>query len=300
MLAAFMTTMLFSLSAISGRRLSNHMGGTQANLTRLLLAATLLGLWSHVFGFGLGRNVFWILFLSGCVGFGVGDLALFQAYPRIGTRRTVVLTQCLAAPFAALAEWVWLGHAPTLAQAAFGLLILAGVAVALMPGKAEAQPTHGLTAGILFGILAALGQGGGAVISRKAYALAAAADQAFHTPADGVNAAYQRLLGGIAVSGLFFLWLKIAHRPDEMRKADWPRAWPWLAGNTVAGPALGVACFQWALMTTPTTIVLPIVATVPLAVMPLEHLLKGEQVTHRAVVGGVIAVAGVIGLTLAR
>jgi drug/metabolite transporter (DMT)-like permease len=39
---------------------------------------------------------------------------------------------------------------------------------------------------------------------------------------------------------------------------------------------------------------------VPLAVIPLEHFLKGEPVTRRAVVGGVIAVAGVIGLTLAR
>jgi drug/metabolite transporter (DMT)-like permease len=156
MLAAFLTTIFFSLSAISGRRLSNHLSGTLANLFRLLLAAALLGAWSHGFGFGIGGAAFPVLFLSGCVGFGVGDLALFQAYPRIGTRRTTVMVQCLAVPFAALAEWAWLGTAPTFAQAGFGLLILLGVGIALMPGRSEAQPVHGLAAGIFFGALAAL------------------------------------------------------------------------------------------------------------------------------------------------
>ena len=83
-------------------------------------------------------------------------------------------------------------------------------------------------------------------------------------------------------------------------KADWPRAWPWLIGNALAGPSFGVACYQWALMTTPTNIVLPIVATTPLLVIPLAHFLEGERITRRAVVGGIIAVAGVVGLTLAK
>jgi drug/metabolite transporter (DMT)-like permease len=300
MLAAFLTTIFFSFSAISGRRLSNHLSGTQANLFRLLLAAVLLGVWSHCFGFGIGGPVFPVLFLSGCVGFGIGDLALFQAYPRIGTRRTMVMVQCLAAPFAALVEWAWLGTAPTAVQAGFGLVILAGVGIALMPGKLEAQPTHGLTAGVLFGMLAAIGQGGGAVLSRKAYAMAAAAGQGLHGVGDGVNAAYQRMLGGIFITALFFLYLKLAHKPGESRRADWLGAWPWLIGNSLMGPSLGVTCFQWALMNAPTNIVLPIVATTPLVVMPLARVMEGELITRRAVLGGIAAVAGVIGLTLTR
>ena len=180
MLPAFLTTALFSLSAVTGRRLTHYVTGTHANLLRLLLGALLLGAWSHVFGFGVGGVAFPILFLSGCVGFGIGDLALFQAYPRIGTRRTSVMILCLSVPFAALTEWAWLGTAPTMAQAAYGLLILVGVAIAVMPKKSEAQPTHGLGAGIFFGILAALGQAWGAVLSRKAYAVAEAAGQTFH------------------------------------------------------------------------------------------------------------------------
>jgi drug/metabolite transporter (DMT)-like permease len=281
MLAAFLTTILFSVSAVTGRRLADYLTGTQANLVRLLLAAALLGTWSHLFGFGLGGGVFPILFLSGCIGFGIGDLAMFQTYPRIGSRRTSVMILCLSVPFAALTEWAWLGNRPTAAQAAYGVLILIGVAIAVVPKETDAQPIHGLAAGIFFGTLAALGQAWGAVLSRKAYA-------------------YQRMLGGIAVSAVFFAYLKLVHNPDATRRANWLAAWPWLGANCLTGPAFGVTCYQWALMNAPTNIVLPIVATTPLVVIPMARMMEGERITKRAVIGGIIAVAGVIGLTWVR
>lgn len=301
MFAAFLTTIMYSLSAITGRRLANHLPGTLANLSRLLVAALLVGLWSHLFGFGIGGPALGIFFLSGCVGFGVGDLALFQAYPRLGTRRTMVMVQCLAAPLAALTEWVWLGHAPTLTQAAFGAVILVGVGVALSPGRGEAQPTHGLLAGSLFGLVAALCQALGAVLSRKAYAVSKAEQFVIAGAGGGLNAAYQRLLGGLLVSGAFYLCLKLFHRPEaeDGRRADWSRAWPLVVANGILGPTLGVACQQWALSETPTSVVLPIVATTPLMVLPLTRILEGEPLTWRAISGGLIAVAGVIGLTRA-
>jgi len=300
MLAAFLATVLFAFSAISGRRLAHFVTGTQANIVRLTLASIVLGTLVLLFGKALHSDTFPILFLSGCVGFGIGDLAMFQAYPHLGSRRTMVMIQCLAAPFAALAEWLWLNHVPTLTQATYGAIILVGVGVALMPRRDEAQPTHGLTAGILFGTLSACCQGGSAVISRKAYEVAKAAGHPFHTPADGINAAFQRTIGGILVSVLFFTYLRIAHKSDATRKNDWRTGRRWVIANALAGPALGVSCYQWALMTEKTSIVLPIVATTPLAVMPLAHYWEGDRITWRTVLGGVIAVAGVIGLAFAR
>ncbi len=300
MLPAFLATILFSFSAITGRRLSNFITGTQANIVRLLLAATVLGTLAHLFGEVVHSDTFPWLFLSGCVGFGVGDLAMFQAYPRLGSRRTMVMIQCLAAPFGGLLEWLWLNHVPTVTQAIYGAIILAGVGIALMPGKADAQPTHGLVPGILFGTLSAFCQGGGAVISRKAYAVAEAAGHRLNTPADGINAAFQRALGGILISLLFFCYLRIAHKSDATRKNDWRRGWRWVIANAMAGPAFGVSCYQWALMTEKSSVVLSIVATTPLAVMPLAHYIEGDRITWRTVLGGVVAVAGVVGLTLTK
>ena len=301
MVAAILTTLLFSLSALSGRRLTDHLPGSVANLARLLVAALVLGSYAHCFGAGLGGPAFALLFVSGCVGFGIGDLALFQAYPRIGTRRTMVLVQCLAAPIAALTEWLWLGTVPGVLQALFGTVILSGVCVALMPGRNDLRPAHGLMAGTLFGLLAAMCQAWGAVLSRVAYAIAARQDLAITGASGGVNAAYQRLLGGLLVSGLFVIYLKFSRRDaPAARPANWPRAWPMIIANGLCGPALGVTCYQWALSAAPTGIVLPIVATTPLVVMPFAHFLEGDRITWRTLLGGLLAVAGVVGLTLVR
>lgn len=298
MLAAFITIILFSLSAICGRRLAHYVSGTEANLVRLMFVSVVLGILAYACGSYFSKPAFPYLFVSGCVGFGIGDLSMFQAYPRLGSRRTMVLIQCFAAPFAALFEWIWLHHAPTLVQAGFGIVILIGVGTALMPSKTEAQPTHGLTAGIIFGTIAALCQAGGAVISRAAYEVADRAGHPLHGVRDGVGVAFQRVLGGIVVSAIFFAYLKIAHKPFATRKADWRTAWPWLIAAGLAGPAFGVTCYQWALMSEKTSIVLPIIATTPLAVMPLAHYIEGDRITRRTVLGGIIAVGGVIGLSL--
>ena len=301
MFIALLTTLLFALSALSGRRLASHVPGSQANLVRLLLAAIVLGGFSHIYGFGIGGPVFGLLFVSGCIGFGVGDLALFQAYPRIGTRRAMVLVQCLAAPIAVATEWAWLDTAPTLRQALCGFVILAGVCVALLPARSDALPTRGLWIGCLFGALAAACQAWGAVLSRKAYAVSAAQDFTIAGINGGINAAYQRLLGGLAVTAVFLIYLRFRRQAGEVvRPADWRRAWPLVIANGLAGPTLGVTCYQWALTAAPTGIVLPIVATTPLVVMPFAHFFEGDRITRRTLLGGLLAVGGVVGLTLVR
>lgn len=301
MAIALLTTLLFALSALTGRRLADHIPGSQANLVRLLLAAALLGSYAHALGFGIGGPALGWLVVSGCVGFGIGDLALFQAYPRIGSRRTMVLVQCLAAPIAAATEWLWLDTAPSAWQGLCGAVILVGVGIALAPAKGTAGPVTGLLAGTLYGLLAALCQAWGAVLSRKAYLISAAEDFVIEGVSGGVNAAYQRLLGGILVSALFVIYLRFVRRAGPpARVADWRRGWPMLLANGLCGPALGVTCYQWALSAAPTGIVLPIVATTPLVVMPFAHALEGDRISFRSVLGGLLAVGGVIGMTLVR
>ena len=58
-----------------------------------------------------------------------------------------------------------------------------------------------------------------------------------------------------------------------------------------------MSCYQWALKTTPSGIVLPIIATLPRFVtIALSFFLDGLRPTRRAVSGGVIAVAGAVAL----
>jgi drug/metabolite transporter (DMT)-like permease len=77
-------------------------------------------------------------------------------------------------------------------------------------------------------------------------------------------------------------------------------AFLWTLANGLAGPVLGVGCYQWALATAPGGVVLPIAATAPLLAIPIAFLIEGDRPTTRSVLGGVIAVAGCVALTLAR
>jgi drug/metabolite transporter (DMT)-like permease len=69
--------------------------------------------------------------------------------------------------------------------------------------------------------------------------------------------------------------------------------------NALSGAVLGVGCYQWALETTPSGIVLPIVATTPLVIIPFAYFIEHDKPGVRSLIGGMLAVIGVIGLTLA-
>jgi drug/metabolite transporter (DMT)-like permease len=297
MLPAILTTFLWSVSVVCATRSSRYLGGAAANLARLILGMAFLAMWAHGFGKGLGGAGLSFFLLSGLVGFGLGDVALFEALPRIGSRLTLLLAQSLAAPIGALIEWLWLGTTLSMAQIIAGLVIIAGVSIALAPKNHLHLDRGQLLRGVAFGFLAAIGQAGGAVLSRKAYQLIGQADQ--HV--DGGTAAYQRILGGVLVAAVYFVWLRSrATRSHGAPTRDWRKAWPWMMANALAGSVLGVSCYQWALATAPSGIVLSVVATLPLVVIPFSWRFEGDRPGLQSVIGGVIAVAGVIALTQVR
>lgn len=298
MLPAALTTILFAFSTICGRRAAGFLGGTIANFARLSFATMFLALYAHTLGVGTAGAGFLMFFLSGCVGFGIGDMALFQALPRLGSRLSSMMTLCLSAPFAALLEWGWLGTDLSQREVGCGVIILIGVGLALAPGGGLKLGRAELTAGTGFGLLAALCQAVGAVMSRRAFALCAAAGEDI----DGLNAAYQRLLGGVLVAAVLFVFVK----RDVVRAAlagdlasartGWRRAWPWVLANAIVGPALGVGCYQWALKAAPSGVVLPIVALTPVVIIPFSWHLEGERPGWRSLAGGVLAVLGAVAL----
>ena len=98
MLAAFLTTVLFAVSAVCGSRTARTLGGTEANFWRLVLATIALGVYGHSLGAGLSGAAFPLFLCSGSVGFGLGDVAFFQALPRLGARLTAMMVTCLSAP----------------------------------------------------------------------------------------------------------------------------------------------------------------------------------------------------------
>jgi len=222
---------------------------------------------------------------------------MFRALPRLGSRLTILLVQCFAAPFGALVEWLWLGTTLTPGQLSGGALILCGVAVALWPGSPI--PGMKIWSGAFWGTVAAFGQGVGAVLSRRA----AEIDAMSGFRIDGATAAYQRLIGGIAISAAVFFYVRFVRhgRAGDLKSGPlpWKAAIPWIVANGILGLVLGVACYQWALSQTATGIVLSLVALTPLFTIPLAWVIEGDRPGWHAFAGAVLAVGGIIVLRLA-
>ena len=308
MTGAILTALFFAGNAVCARRAALHYGGTAGNFLRLLLAVALLGAWAHAAGQGVGGGAFAWFFVSGCVGFGLGGLTMFHALPLIGSNLGMLVVQCGSAVAAAVLEWLWLGTRLSAAQAGLAALTLAGVMLALTGPRRTIGPRRplgrrGFAVGVALAVVSAGAQGGGAVLSRKAFAVLHG--NGFFM--DAATSAYQRALGGLAVGALALLiagWRPGAPSAAPPEATTVPaRAvppWAWVIFNTLLGPVLGVTCYQWALRTTPTGIVLPIVATAPLLTVPIARALEHSRPPARFWIGAVLAVLGAAGLVAVK
>jgi len=314
MFAALLCTVLFSLSAVTARRTTQFLGGTEANFARLIIAPVVLAAIAFLF-FADGAahfqpDIFWLLFASGAIGFGLGDIALFQALQRIGSRLTVLIVHCVSVPLAVSIEFLWLKDLPTTPQIICAVIILAGVTIALAPTENPHLDKRTLWSGIGWGLIAAFGQGFGAgvmvrVITEKYTKFnQLTGSDAFHA---GLTVAAQRQLGGMVFTGLCLWALRTylkgnSDSPNANAltnpNSNWTTGRRWLLLNALAGPAFGVTCYQWALLDNPTGVILPIVAATPLVVIPFAIYMKEEKPSWRSLAGGVLAVAGVVGMVM--
>jgi drug/metabolite transporter (DMT)-like permease len=315
MLPAILTAILFAGSGICGQRAAVGLGALKANALRLLLATLALGSLAYWTGpVDLTTCTAQRLFYSGVVGFGVGDVALFLAYPRLGARLTLLLYLCSAPLFGTIGD-IWLvGTFLTLHQALMGGVILCGVAVALSAGLRLPPALRGaghrsaVRWGVLLALLAGCGQGFGAALSRLAQAEAVREGLVI----TGIGQAFLRVLPGMGFAMLTWYfsmklpnWLGGGKRADERKfirganKVMNRRVWLWLLAAASCGPIGGVSCFQWALGELRSGVVLSITATTPLLVMPLSYWLEQDRPGWRGVLGAIIAVAGVIGMVVA-
>lgn len=300
MIPALLTVLLFALSAVAGERTARYWGSERGNLFRLLLATIIMGAITFAFfPASLEPATYSWLFLSGMIGFGFGDIALFLAYVRIGSRLTILLNLCTAPLWSGLLEAVWLGNRLTLAEAGAGLVILAGVALAILSRENGNSPRLGSRwVGVLCGLGAGCGQGLGAVISRKAFESA----QSGAIDLNGFSAAAQRVSGGFATTLAVVLMLRLASRSPRppATAASASMKWKWLLATTLCGPILGVSCFQWALADWKAGIVTAITATTPIAMIPIAMAIDGEKPRALSLFGAILAVAGVILLLVVK
>jgi drug/metabolite transporter (DMT)-like permease len=223
--------------------------------------------------------------LSGVVGIGLGDTAYFAALNTIGARRTLLL-ETASPPIGALLALIFLKEQLTVNAWCGILLTLIGILTVIgdrapsVTGDNNSLPFWG----IIWAILAAIAQACGAVISRFAL---------LQSDISPLQSTLIRLLGGTAIALMLLIFASFLNTTQP--KLTWKLSPKVFRGTAIAAfgsTYLGIWLQQTALKFAPTGIAQTLLATSPLFVLPIVTIM-GEKINIRAVLGVLIAVAGI-------
>lgn len=283
-----LTALLWAGSSIIYSRVGKDIPPLELNFLKGFCALVLVGL--SLLALGETVNVLTptalaLLLSSGVLGIGLGDTAYMEALRTIGPRQASLI-KTLAPPAAGLIGWLFMGERLAISAWCGIALIAAGVAWVIgertSAAGQEALPRALRLRGILAGVIAALTEAGGVVLSRAALT---------HTPITPLWGTGLRLAAGTAVAGL----LLILRRQPVGKWLRLPRA-PRLGGLAFTacffGTFIGIWLQQAALRTVPAGVVQTLVATSPLFVLPMVGMM-GEKISPRAVFGALLALGGV-------
>ncbi len=288
-LAALSAAFIWAIASVVYIGIGRQLSPVVLNLMKGLIAIALLLLTLVVQGEllpSINATALGLLVFSGALGIGFGDTAYFEALNCLGARRALVL-ESAAPPLAAVMALVclqerlsleaWCGIVLTIAGITWVVVERTAPATQLPVTQANLQPWRGIT----FGLLAALGQASGAVLSRAALT------------GSNINplwSTFIRLLAGCLV---LLLWVLLQQRSwQELKPLRSRRFLLLLTGTAFASTYLAIWLQQIALKYTATGIAQALTATSPLFVLPLA-IAMGEKVTLRAVFGVLVTLAGI-------
>jgi len=234
-----------------------------------------------------GSRWLW-LSLSGIIGLSLGDAFLFQSMVSVGTRLGSLLLS-LAPIFGSIIAWIFFGETLTFWQITGIILALVGIVWVVASHEEPPDTPHGNTRrGVIFGILAGLGQAVGLVISKQGLSGNFSPFQA--------NAI--RMLAAV-----LFIWLWAAFRGEvgstfrELRGK--PRILGLLALGAFIGPVLGVSSSLLAIQHVEIGIASTLIALTPVIILPISYFAFKEKISWQAILGTILAIAGVAVLFLA-
>ena len=311
-LAGLATSALWVVSSLAFAAAGQRMGATRLNLLRSLLAAALL-LLLHWFLMAnpwptIGANRTWYLGISGLLGLAIGDQFLFAGYVLVGARTTTLL-MTLAPAVAASLSWIVFGQTMSL-QAIVGMLItLLGVlwVAAERPHATSHISSAQQIKGVWFGAGAALCQGVGMVL----------ASNGLRGDIDALSGQTVRMSAGalgIIVIAFIVSRMNQAQRNASARSLDETKntapnitrthaltsaAIVAMVIGTLTGPILGVWCSLYALQKLEVGIATTLMSLVPVMILPVTRITEGRWPSTRAILGALIAVAGVAVLATA-
>ncbi|HVP38910.1 MAG TPA: DMT family transporter [Candidatus Saccharimonadales bacterium] len=227
------------------------------------------------------------LALSGLVGFVFGDTFYFRALVILGPGRAALLGS-LAPVFTALLAWPVL-HETLGPLALVGMALTLGGLAWVLYGRAHAEPAHpegSWRVGVVAGVLSAVGQAVGYVISKLALR-------------DGLDALSATVIR--VTTATVAMWLMAAAGREARASFRVLRdrvATLTMVAGAFCGPFLGVTLSLLALKHTDAGVAASITAFYPVLTILISSRFHHERITPRILAGTLVSVAGVVVLFL--
>jgi drug/metabolite transporter (DMT)-like permease len=286
-IAALLTSFLFTITAVVFTQASHQVGSMIVNRVRLVIALLYLMLinlvlFSQPLPIASGGDRWLWLGLSGVVGLALGDMFLFRAFEYVGARMAMLMMS-LAPVIGAVIAWLALGETLRLGQIAGIALTLAGIAWVVATRPADSPVRSRLAGlGVLFGLLAAIGQAVGLVLSKQGMA-------------DGFSPFAANTIRMLTAAVVFWLvtFVQRQSRVTIQAVRTRPSALKLLALGSLVGPVLGVSASLLAVQHAAVGVASTLMALPPVFLLPIGHFFFKERFGWQTVAGTFVAIAGV-------
>ena len=284
-ITALLTACCWSCSSYIFTAAANRIGSVQINIDRMLLAVIILFTTITLAGISidLSKNQIINLAVSGIIGLVIGDTFLFKAFTMIGTRLSMLLMSLTPAMSAILA-YFFLGERIALLGIAGMVITLVGIILVVFDKKEDGTSSHaGKGLGIFYGILGALGQAIGMIFAKLAFE---------ESDINGFLATFIRLFAAAILILPVSILLRRYKNPITLYRAD-TKGLALTLGGTFFGPFLGITLSLVAISNTSVGIASTLMATVPVLMLPIGKFVFKDHINLKAIIGALIAVAGV-------
>jgi drug/metabolite transporter (DMT)-like permease len=292
--AALLTAALWTFNSILFASAGRKIGSVSVNAYRIALAVGLLAVTHYILlgtflPMATDEQWFWIG-LSGIIGLGIGDFALFAAFVLIGPRRSVLM-MALSPIFAAFGAYLLLGEELSI-WAGIGIAVtLTGVIVVILE-REEASDEKPLSDkvkvwGTSLGLVGAIGQGVGIVLAKQGMLLFPDTGNIEIT----LSATLIRM-----IVGAIFVWAVVvfAGKLPHLRKALRDRrGMAETSAGAFIGPFIGVTLSMVAVLYTQAGVAQTLMSLMPVFIIPVIWVLYRQKTSWRGILGAVVAVVGV-------
>lgn len=223
---------------------------------------------------------------SGIVALAVGDWFLFAALAKIGPR-IVMLIMSLSPVFAALVARLFLAETLSLVAIAGIALTVGGICLVVLNRKGiEHLERRELIKGIVFSVVASLGQGTGLVLAKQGMAL-------------GVNVLDATMIRVLtATLAMLIVTPIIGKARMVVASVRNGKALIFVGLGTVFGLILGTLLAFIAINNTKIGVGATLISISPLILLPASRIIYKERITLVAIAGTVVTLAGVALLML--